>query len=98
MTGSDIASFQLELVCVCVISNTFIQPHLTRVGCPKAPRIKTLFEKEEATPARLTFLWETEVGEMVSLAALGGRRGAEEDPVGAEGEEGGRPQIRMYFF
>ena len=38
------------------------------------------------------------MGEVVSLAALGGRRGAEEDPVEAEGEEGGRPQIRMYFF
>ena len=42
---------------------------------PRAPRIRTLFEMEETTPAVLTFLRDTRVGKMVSLAALGGGGG-----------------------
>ena len=52
---------------------------------PRAPRIKALSEKEEATPAALAFLREAKVGEVVSLVALEGG----EDPVEAGGEEGG---------
>lgn len=48
--------------------------------------MRTLFEKAEATPA---FLRNTEVGEAVSLAALGGW--VEADPVEEEGEEEGPP-------
>lgn len=58
----------------------------------------TLFEDEEATPAVLTFRWETKAGEMVSLAALpvgGGEGGGGEDPVGADGAG---PLVRMRSF
>ena len=52
---------------------------------PRAPRISTLFEEERAMPAALTFRRNTQVGEMVSLAALGGRR-VETSPAEEEGE------------
>lgn len=42
---------------------------------PRVPRIKTLFEDEQAIPAVLTLLQDTKVGEMVSLAVLRGERG-----------------------
>ena len=42
---------------------------------PRAPAVRALFQGERASPAALTFLWGTKVGEMVLLAALGGRRG-----------------------
>ena len=45
--------------------------------------------KERATPAVLTFLQETEVVEMVRWRQLEGGRGAEEDQVGTDGEDGG---------
>lgn len=53
-----------------------------------ALQAKTLFEKKETTLAVPTFLWEAEVGQMVSLAALGRGRGVEVRQK-AEGKEGG---------
>ena len=57
---------------------------------PRAPRISSPFGDERATPAVLTFLRDTKVGEFVSLAALGGGAGVEEEAEQAlvEGEEG----------
>ena len=46
--------------------------------------------EEKADPAVLNFLRRTRVGEMVFLAALGGGRGVEADPVGGGGRRGGR--------
>ena len=64
---------------------------------PRASRIEMYFEEQKATSAVLTFLWETKVGEAVSLAALrGGRSG--ELPVEAEGEEGIAPLVRMQLL
>ena len=56
----------------------------------RAPWIGSLVGYERATPAVLTFLWDTKVGEFVSLAALGGGAGVEEEAEQAleEGEEG----------
>ena len=55
---------------------------------------KGLASENVATPA---FLRNTEVGEAVSLAALGGW--VEADPVEEEGEEEGPPPpVRMYFL
>ena len=49
----------------------------------RAPQIKTLFEKK-ATSAVLTFVRDTKVGEIASLAALGGGG----DPMGEDGGPG----------
>lgn len=57
---------------------------------PRAPTARTLFQDERATPVVSTFLWETKVGGMVLLVAVGGGSGTRtEHLVEVEGEEGG---------
>ena len=57
----------------------------------------TLFEREEATLAVLTFLRDIRVDGMVSLVTLGGRGGP--SVVEADGEErGAGPLVRIQFF
>ena len=65
----------------------------------RAPWIGSLVGYERATPAVLTFLWDTKVGEFVSLTALGGGARVEEEakPALEEGEEGGPAPLRMYL-
>ena len=65
-----------------------------QVEIPGAPAVRTLFQDEGATPASLR---ETKVGEMVSLAALGGGRGMEDLAV-VEGEDGGPPPLDAVSF
>lgn len=49
----------------------WVEKRSARKACgykhPPAPQVKTLFEEGEATPAVLTFLRETKVGQMVGV-------------------------------
>ena len=64
---------------------------------PKGTSDKDAFEEGRATSAVPTFRRGTRVGEVVSLAALGGGMGVEEeDQAGEEGEEGKRRTQREW--
>lgn len=52
---------------------------------PRAPSVRAMFDDVRATPAVLTFLRDTRVGRMISMAPREGE-GGEED---SEGQEGG---------
>ena len=55
-----------------------------------------MFEKEEAIPTVLTFLWRTQV-DRSSLPALGGEWG-NRGPSGGRRRGGGTKPARLYFF
>ena len=56
---------------------------------PRAPSVWEMFEDEQATKAVLTFLRDTRVGCMVSLAPLEEEEEGPAPPQNKEGEEGG---------
>ena len=54
---------------------------------PRAPSVRLMFDDVRAGPAVLTFLRDTRVGRMISMAPRDGERA--EDEAESEGEEGG---------
>ena len=56
------------------------------MGTPKGPSDKNALRRREGYSGCVDLPADTKVGEMVSLAALGGGSGVEEDLAGEEGE------------